>query len=282
MSNSSVINTLNVLYDSFAQKEKLVANYVLEHPRDVVNMTSRDLASTCDTSVTTITRLTKKCGVESFHQFKVILARDLVLNDEDVKVSSSISMQDVHGSLLNIQANKIEELKATIALIDDEAITTVIDKIKNSSCVQIVAVGNTIPVAINAEYMFNEIGIRAVSGTIWETQLAFSMTLTDQDVLIAISNTGESKHVLQMIDNAKKKGTFVVGITNNAKSTVATRSDVHLQTATREKLFLNEFYFSRVSAMEIIEILYLFLTVGNETSYKYLSDCENMMADEKL
>lgn len=171
MSNSSVINTLNVLYDSFAQKEKLVANYVLEHPRDVVNMTSRDLASTCDTSVTTITRLTKKCGVESFHQFKVILARDLVLNDEDVKVSSSISMQDVHGSLLNIQANKIEELKATIALIDEDAITKVINHIKDSSCVQIVAVGNTIPVAINAEYMFNEIGIRAVSGTIWETQL---------------------------------------------------------------------------------------------------------------
>lgn len=58
--------------------------------------------------------------------------------------------------------------------------------------------------------------------------------------------------------------------------------DYHIQTATREKLFLNEICFSRVSAMTVIEVLYLFLTVGQERSYDRVSKCESLIADEKL
>ena len=82
--------------------------------------------------------------------------------------------------------------------------------------------------------------------------------------------------------SAKENGATTIGITNNPDSTIAKTVDYHIQTATREKLFLNEFYFSRVSATTIIEILYLFLTVGQQKSYERLSKCENLMADEKL
>lgn len=281
MSQSSVISMIYSLYDDFYPQEKKVADYVIAHAHDVVNMNNSELAKACETSVATISRFVKKCGVESFHQFKVVLARDVVLG-EDVQVSSTISLEDVHTSIANIQANKINEIKATLSLLDEEQLKEVVALLSKASMIQIVAVGNTIPVAINAQYMFNEIGLRAMAGTIWETQLAFSMTLTPQDVMIAISNTGESKDVVKMICNAREGGAKVIAITNNPQSTIASLADYHLQSATREKLFLNEFYFSRVSAMTIIEVLYLFLTVGNKKSYDYLSKCENLMADEKL
>lgn len=281
MSQSSVISMIYSLYDDFYPQEKKVANYVIAHAHDVVNMNNSELAKACETSVATISRFVKKCGVESFHQFKVVLARDVVLG-EDVQVSSTISLEDVHTSIANIQANKMNEIKATLSLLDEKQLKEVVALLSKAAMIQIVAVGNTIPVAINAQYMFNEIGLRAMAGTIWETQLAFSMTLTPQDVMIAISNTGESKDVVKMIHNAREGGAKVIAITNNPQSTIASLADYHLQSATREKLFLNEFYFSRVSAMTIIEVLYLFLTVGNEKSYDYLSKCENLMADEKL
>ena len=34
--------------------------------------------------------------------------------------------------------------------------------------------------------------------------------------------------------------------------------------------------------MAIIEILYLFLTVGNDVSYQNLSACESLFANEKV
>ena len=141
------------------------------------------------------------------------------------------------------------------------------DHIQNAGTVQLVAVGNTIPVALDGAFKLNEIGIRAAAGTIWETQLAFSLTLKPGDVMIAISNSGESRQVVKMVREAKRNGVTTVGITNNPRSAIGSSVDYHIQTATREKLFLNEFCFSRVSAMTVMEILYLFLTVGQEKSY---------------
>lgn len=73
-----------------------------------------------------------------------------------------------------------------------------------------------------------------------------------------------------------------MAITNNPNSTIGSDADYCLQTATREKLFLNEFYFSRVSATVVIEILYLFLTVGQKESYENVRTVENLIADEKI
>lgn len=278
----SVIDTINILYDSFFEQEKKIANYVLQNHKEVVNMTIGELAEASGTSIATISRFCKKCEVEGFHHLKIGLAKEIVLSDDHVSVSNTISRNDIGQSLQNILANKVEELKQTFSLIDAEQLNTILDCIQHAGLVQLTAVGNTIPVALDGAYKLNEIGIRAVSGTIWETQLAFSLTLKKGDVLIAISNSGESRQVAKMVQVAKANGVTTIGITNNPRSTIGADVDYHIQTATREKLFLDEFCFSRVSAMTVIEILYLFLTVGQEDSYERLSTCENLIADEKL
>lgn len=280
--NISIIEKINRLYDSFFEQEKKIGNYILSNYKEVVNMTISELAKNSGTSVASVSRFCKKCDVDGFHHLKIALAREIVEGDDNIPVSNDITREDIGQSLQNILANKIEEMKQTISLIDTKEFDKILESIQNAGIVQFVAVGNTIPVALDGAYKFNEIGIRSMAGSIWETQLSFSMTLKEKDVLIAISNTGESKQVQKMVEAAKENGATTVGITNNPDSTIAKTVDYHIQTATREKLFLNEFYFSRVSATTIIEILYLFLTVGQQKSYERLSKCENLMADEKL
>ena len=136
--------------------------------------------------------------------------------------------------------------------------------------------------ALDGAFKLNEIGIRAMAGTIWETQLAFSLSLKKGDVLIAISNSGESRRVAKMVKIAKEKGATAVGITNNPKSTIGQSVDYHIQTATREKLFMNEICFSRVSAMTVMEILFLFLTVDQKKRYEQTREYESLIADEKV
>ena len=63
---------------------------------------------------------------------------------------------------------------------------------------------------------------------------------------------------------------------------MAKLSNYHIKTATREKLFLEEYYFSRISAMTVIEILFLFMTVGKHDVYKTLSRHEQSIADDKV
>ncbi len=277
-----VLDTIHILYDSFFEQEKKIANYIIQNHKEVVNMTIGELAQACGTSVATVSRFCHKCDVDGFHQLKIRLAKEIVESGMEVPVSNHISRSDIGQSLQNILANKVDEIRQTISLMDEKQLNTILDDIKSARIVQFVAVGNTIPVALDGCFKFNEIGIKAVAGTIWETQLAFSLSLGRDDVMIAISNSGESRQVVKMVREAKKNGVITVGITNNPNSSVGCTVDYHIQTATREKLFLNEICFSRVSAMTVIEVLYLFLTVGQERSYERTSLCEGLIADEKL
>ena len=278
----SIMDTIMILYDTFYEQEKKIATYIMHHHKEVVNMTIGELAEVCGTSVATISRFCRKCNVDGFHHLKIGLAKEIAANDVNTPVSNTISRDGIGQSLQNILANKIEELKQTISYIDETTLNTVLDGIQKAGVVQLVAVGNTIPVALDGAFKLSQIGIRAVSGTIWETQLSFALSLKPGDVMIAISNSGESIRVVKMVDEAKKRGVMTVGITNNPKSTVGRNVDYHFQTSTREKLFMNEFCFSRVSAMTLMEIFYLFLTVGNEKSYEEVRERESLIADEKI
>lgn len=278
----SVLDIIQIRYDSFFEQEKKIAGYILQNYKDVINMTIGDLADASGTSVATVSRFCRKCEVDGFHHLKIGLAKELVMGEKEITVSNDISRKEIGQSLQNILANKIEEMRQTVSLLDEKQLETILNKVQHAGMVQFVAVGNTIPVALDGAYKLNEIGIPSMAGTIWETQLSFAMTLKKKDVQIAISNSGESKQVVKMVRAAKKNGCTTIGITNNPNSTIAKEVDYHIQTATREKLFMNEFCFSRVSAMIVIEILYLFLTVGQNQSYARLSECENLMADEKV
>lgn len=278
----TVLDRICVMYDSFFEQEKKIASYILQNHADVINMTIGELAKASGTSVATISRFCRKCNVDGFHHLKISLAKEIVESEGGAAVSNDISRSDLAQSLQNILANKTEELRQTVSMIQPGTLDKILNCIQQANLVQLVAVGNTIPVAIDGAYRFSEIGIKAVSGTIWETQLAFSMLLEKGDVMIAISNSGESRQVYKMVSEARKNGITTIGITNNPESSIGSIADYHIQTVTREKLFLNEFCFSRVSAMTVIEILYLFLTAGQKESYEKLSRCENLIADEKM
>ena len=277
-----ILDAIYSKYEAFFEQEKKLADYILENNPQVINMTIGELAEASNVSVATISRFCRKCGAKGFHHLKIALAREAVLGKAAVPVSNTISREDIPQSLQNILANKIDEIKQTVSLMDTAQLEEILSRLQQARLVQFVAVGNTIPVALDGAYKLSEIGISATAGTIWESQLAFAMSLGSNDVMVAISNSGESLQVMKMVQTAKKNGAAVIGITNNPQSAIGSLADYHIQTATREKLFMDEFCFSRVSAMTVIEILYLFLTVGQQHSYDRLSKCENLMASEKI
>lgn len=167
-------------------------------------------------------------------------------------------------------------------MINEEELRKILHILKSAKTVQFVAVGNTIPIALDGCYKLNQIGIPSVTNTIWETQIAYTYNLSKDDVVIVISNSGESKRLIDVAEIASEKGATTIGITNSDNSPLAKVYNYHIKTSTREKLFLSEYYFSRISSMTIIEILYLFLTVGKDDVYANISRHAQAIADEKI
>ena len=279
----SVLDIICASLDSFFESERKIGTYIIQHTAEVVDMTVGELAQACGVSDASVSRFCKKINMKGFHHLKITLAKEISEKGiEEEEVSNHISVNDIEQSLKNILANKVTEITQTVSMMDAKQLSEILNKLNIARTVQFFAVGNTIPVAIDGAFKLNKIGIPAVSGTIWETQIGYTYNMTAEDVVIAISNSGESTAVLRALEAAKSAGATTLSITNSEKSSAAQLSDYHITTATREKLFLDGYCFSRVSATTVIEILYLFLTSMRKDAYKSIVRHEQAIAFTKL
>ena len=279
----SVLDTICASLDTFFESERKIGTYIIQHTAKVVDMTVGELAQACGVSDASVSRFCKKMDMKGFHHLKITLAKEISeRGKEEEEVSNHISVNDIGQSLKNILANKVTEITQTVSMMDTKQLHEILDKLNTAKTVQFFAVGNTIPVAIDGAFKLNQIGIPAVSGTIWETQIGYTYNMMADDVVIAISNSGESTAVLRALEAARSAGATTISITNSEKSSAAQLSDYHITTATREKLFLDGYCFSRVSATTVIEILYLFLTSMRKDAYKSVVRHEQAIAFTKL
>ena len=279
----SVLDIICASLDSFFESERKIGTYIIQHTAEVVDMTVGELAQACGVSDASVSRFCKKINMKGFHHLKITLAKEISEKGiEEEEVSNHISVNDIEQSLKNILANKVTEITQTVSMMDAKQLSEILNKLNMARTVQFFAVGNTIPVAIDGAFKLNQIGIPAVSGTIWETQIGYTYNMTAEDVVIAISNSGESTAVLRALEAAKSAGATTLSITNSEKSSAAQLSDYHITTATREKLFLDGYCFSRGSATTVIEILYLFLTSMRKDAYKSIVRHEQAIAFTKL
>ena len=279
------INVSGVLcssYDTFFEADKKIADYILEHKSEIIDMTVAELALASGTSDATVSRFCRRCGFNGFHHLKITLAKEVAEErGNSVEVSNDISRENIAQSLQNILANKVAELTQTVSMMDPVQLGKILDLIEHARTVQLVAVGNTIPVALDGAFKLNQLGINAVSGTIWEAQMAFTCNLGPEDVVIIISNSGFSKRLMTLTAVARENQCRMIAITNNAASPLGQACDYHITTATREKLLLGEFCFSRVSATMAVEILYLFLAVSKKDSYEHIRRHEIAISEDK-
>lgn len=278
----SVLGAICSSYDTFFEAEKKIADYMMENKAAVVDMTVGELARASGTSDATVSRFCRRCGFKGFHNLKLTLARE-VLEDEqkDQSVSNDIDRGDIRQSLQNILANKVAELTETVNMMDADNLEQILGRLENARMVQLAAVGNTIPVAMDGAFKLNQLGIPAVAGEIWETQAAYTFNLGPEDVVLIISNSGSSRRLQSLAQGARENRSTVIVITNNPDSPLARISDYRIVTATREKLLTEEFWFSRVTATAVMEILYLLLLNSKKDAVEHIRRHEKVISPDK-
>lgn len=280
-SDISVRDQIFSTYDSLYDAEKKVADYLISHPTEAIEMSVSELASHCEASQATIVRFCKKIGCKGFHQLKIRLAGEQRQQENQV-ISSEIDLKHMEQSLHNIMVSKVEEIKATFHNFQTDELGKIIDLILKANTIEFAAMGNTIPVALDGAYKFNQIGLRAVSSTIWESQEAFARTLGEGDIFFAISASGASKRLLKMAEIVRENGAVSIAITNQSKSPLAEVCDYVLLTATREHIFHDQVSFTRMAAMSVIDTLFLFLFSTKWDSFEHVEVHEQSVAEEKL
>lgn len=278
---TTIIDKIYSELPAMSQSDQKVAKQVLADPEKIVNSTISELAKIAAVSGASVTRFCHNLGLTGFHDLKIQLAQ--VSGNEKSHSLQKIAKDDLQTALKQIGDNKVAEIEATLNNIDSQVLKKVLDLLTNSKIVQVSAEGDTYPVAEDAVYKFNQIGILAMaSGGNVETAIAQSMNLNAQDCLLVISNSGESAALLKQIKVAKEQRIKVIAITNRADSPIALQADYHLQTAVRQTVLQTQYYFSRVAAFTIIEAIFLLLISQDDESTEHIKKHEEIISSQKI
>ena len=269
------------IFDSLYDAEKKAADYLIAHQEDVINMSVSELAQNCDTSQATIIRFCKKIGCGGFHQLKLKLAGEQSRQEEPA-ASNEINIDNMEQSLHNIMTSKVEEIKATFHNFDKKDLRQVVDAILKADLIEFAAMGNTIPIAMDGTYKFNQLGLHAVTSPIWETQEAFARTMKEGDVFFAISASGASKRLIRMAEIVKKRGGVTIVITNQSRAPLTEICDHVIITATREHVFYDQVSFTRMAAMAVIDTLFMLLLSTKDDFFENVAEHERSVIEEKL
>ena len=267
---------------NYSDTERRIVDFILEHREEASRMTAAQLSRSSGTSEATVSRFCRKLGFGSYRSFQFSLARDVATREQG-GVTDEVSLDNIEQSLKNIASSKLSEIDATIAAIDRDDLKAVVNLIANAGVIQIAAVGSTNSVALDATFKFSQLGLRCVTNEISETGIGFSLTLTPDDVLMVISNSGRSKRLNRIVQAAKEKGATVIVISGDAKSPLAQKADYLFQTVNHESLLTTgDFAFSKMSAALIIEVIYNFLMPTIPDAREHISYYEELIQPDKL
>ena len=116
-------------------------------------------------------------------------------------------------------------LRADQGLIKMAGIDLNLDKLVNANRIIIVACGTSWHAGLVAEYIFEDLARIPVEVEYASEFRYRNPVITDKDVIIAISQSGETADTLAAIKLAKENGAFVFGVCNVVGSSIARESD---------------------------------------------------------
>lgn len=190
--------------------ELIVYNYIVKNVNKVLNMNIRELALESHVSTATITRFCHKLDCDGFVEFKIELKRFNEVNKMP-EIDDEITMLNQF-----FEYSKGKEFQDNI----NEAVNYIID----SNFVVCLGIGQSGSMAKYAARFFSNIGY--YSQYIDDPLYPPPTDHFEKCLLIAFSNSGETKEVIDQLRLYRGVQSRIISITNESNSTIAKMADL--------------------------------------------------------
>ena len=255
ISSKAFYSRIQEKLESLSKMERKTAECMAENQDKLIYASITELAELAGTSEATVTRVCTKLGYSGFQALKVSVARELVSQQE--KIHEDLKADSPPEMIIDkIFSSAIHTLTMTRKALDGKAVAGSIEALCRARRIVIVGNGNSGAIALDAQHKFLRIGLDASAYTDDHMQMIAVVSMTKEDVLIAISHSGSSRDVAEAMQLAKEKGATVISITNNGISPVSKLADIRLYTYSQETKYRTYAISSRMAELTIIDTLY--------------------------
>lgn len=253
---------VNAYRKNMTPAQMTLADSLLSDLEAAAHLTIAELADRAGVSSATITRFCETLDYSGYSDLKaaIVVALDrkrsatekFAIAEGDVTESDSID-----ETLFKISHQESEAITDTARAVDRVALDKAAAAIIGCRRLDIYGLGSSYLAAMDLQQKLHRIGLTAFCWSDNHLALTSAAVLNDQDVAIAISNSGVTSETFQMMETAKRSGATIIAITNHPASPIGRLADHVLVTSAKESRFRSGAMTSRIVQLAMVDFLFV-------------------------
>ncbi|CAM3079573.1 MurR/RpiR family transcriptional regulator [Streptobacillus ratti] len=246
--------------NDFTSSEKDIAKYLMNNYKSIRNTDARRIAKETFTSVSAVTRTCKKLGLRGFQEFKLAMIEELANLEQSRLVFENADIErnnDTRMIIEKLSKLSINSLQETKLLQDPSIIDKVVDLIRKKRVIDFYGIGASHIVCLDAQYKFMRIGKVCNAFGPFDLQYIQAVNSTEDNLAIVISYSGMTEDIIKISEVLRNRGIETISITMYGSNEVASRANHNLYVTSRESLKRSAAIYSRISMLNLIDVIYL-------------------------
>jgi DNA-binding MurR/RpiR family transcriptional regulator len=270
---------LQSVYSSLKTAEKRAADFMLKSPEKIAENNIIEAAGMAGCSEATLVRIAKRLNYNGYPEL-----RSSINSGSGDVLYSGITTNDSDSDVIHkVFTASIRAIEDSLNMLDIDSYVKAIEMLRKAKKVLWVGSGDALMVALAGCFKFSRIGIDARCMNDLDSQLVQASQLSNDDVVIAISHSGRTRTVHDIIKEAKLHKAKVIAITNVPVSPLTKQADAILLTASFMQNNMGEIMTKRIPELCIIESLYISLVQrGPGHTAETLKESEAAINSNKL
>ncbi|UOO83195.1 SIS domain-containing protein [Uruburuella testudinis] len=249
-----MLNKISESLTNLSGAERKVAECALAEPKWFVHAAVAEIAEHASVSQPTVIRFCRSLGYKGLPEFKLSLSASIG-HEGMPYVHEELNADDDMGDVTEkVLGNTAASILGARRYLKETDLENAIAMLTHARRVEFYGVGNSGIVAQDAQHKFFRFGISTVAYVDTHIQLMAASVLSNQDVLVVISNSGSSIEVLDAVSIAKENGAAVIAITR-ADSPLAQLADCVLSVMSQEDTERYTPMVTRLLQLVVIDIL---------------------------
>ena len=247
-------------YAGFAQSDKKLADFLLSQPDRARHLSSQQLASEAGVSQSSVVKFAQKIGFKGFPALKLAISEALVSNPnpQSMPVHNQIRGDDpmrLVGEKL-IKEN-VAAMHATLDVNTEEKLLESVAMLRAARRIILTGIGASGLVARNFSWKLMKIGINAVSEQDMHALLATVQAMSSDDLLLAISYSGERREINMAAGEALRVGCKILAITGFSPNALQQQATHCLYTIAEEQATRSAAISSTSAQMMLTDLLFM-------------------------
>ena len=253
MKPAALTQTISNELQAMRKSERKVGQFVLAQPSEVIRMRIVDLAEQAQVSEPTVVRFCRAVGCDGFQDFKLALAQQLASSPSigQIAVTDSDSIAEYSFKVFDSTVDSLLKVRDNLDL---EMLDRAVQALCTAKRVEFYGFGASAAVAFDAQHRFFRLQLATAAYSDPHLQNMSATSLSPDDVVVAFSQSGRTKALLDSIALVKTRGAKVIALAPS-QSPVADAATIPITIDVKEDIQIYTPLSSRIAHLAVIDVL---------------------------